>query len=82
MLTGIFLVLKPSKIEAIKTDILAVNTQIEEDKKAIYNIKKRYEKNIWLSRCLEKNIVLEAKGSDLENCNSGLERFASYNLKK
>jgi hypothetical protein len=43
-------------------------------------VKRSYEEWVWKNRCLEKNILLKAKGEKLENCDENLERFAVWNM--
>ena len=78
---------KPSEIEIIQKDYLLSKERIVNDKlrldeieKELEMVKRSYEEWVWKNRCLEKNILLKAKGEKLENCDENLERFAVWNM--
>lgn len=73
---------KPSKIEEIASSIDNLKNEAEKQKQIQENAKIQYETAIWKQRCFEQNLILEAKKEKLEDCDSDLERFSSYNLKK
>jgi len=70
------------KAKEIKIQIENYKIEIKEKTEMVNYLQKKYELNIWKTRCIAKNVELGLLSKKPEDCTKDLNRFASYNLVK